>query len=193
MEKNENTGLQVDQTAQGVWERRTADRRLGQNQLFGSFRVEPGVRVVSRTDPTDNVLAAIASILDEPTDKPTHKHKSVEKPAIPIPEEVPVASQPPEPAAADADGYTKLGPGPLDAIRFKWVARPAGDGTYFVDETIGDNSRAMTSGPMPKQDAVRLIDERERDARRRFDALKNEMTGPRASATNSSGHDAGKM
>jgi hypothetical protein len=193
MEKNENTGLQVDQTAQGVWERRTADRRLGQNQLFGSFRVKPGVKVVSRTDPTDNVLAAIASILDEPTDKPTHKHKSVEKPAIPTPEEVPVASQPPEPAAADADGYTKLGPGPLDAIRFKWVARPAGDGTYFVDETVGDKSRAMTSGPMPQQDAIRLIDERERDARRRFDALKNEMTGQRASATNSSGHDAAEM
>jgi hypothetical protein len=177
MEKKENTGLHVDQKAQGVWERRTANRRLGQNQLFGSFRVDSGVKVVSQADPTDNVLAAIASILDEPTDNPTHK--SVEKPKIPTPAEVPVASQPPQSAAADVnvDGYVKLGPGPLDAIRFKWAARPAGDGNYFIDETIGDNSRAMTSGPMPKEDAIRLIDERERDARRRFDALKNEMTG----------------
>jgi hypothetical protein len=190
MEKNENTGLQVDQTAQGVWERRTAERRLGQNQLFGSFRVQSGVKVVSETDPTDNVLAAIASILDEPTDKPTHK--SVEQPEIPATEEVLVASQPPQSAqsaAADVDGYMKLGPGPLDAIRFKWVARVAGDGNYFVDETIGDNSRTITSGPMPSEDAIRLIDERERDARRRFDALKNEMTGQAASATHPAGTD----
>jgi hypothetical protein len=180
MEKKENTSLHVDQKAQGVWERRTSDRRLGQNQLFGSFRIDSGVKVVNATDPTDNVLAAIASILDEPTNKPIRK--SVEKPETPATEEVPVAPQPSQPAVADLDGYMKLGPGPLDAIRFKWVVRPAGDGNYFVDETVGDNSRAMTSGPMPKQDAIRLIDERERDARRRFDALKNEMIGQGASA-----------
>jgi hypothetical protein len=193
MEKKENTGLQVDQKAQGVWERGTADRRLGQNQLFGSFRVDSGVKVVNETDPTDNVLAAIASILDQPTDRPKPPHKSVEKPQIPGIEEAPVATQPPRSAAADVDGYVKLGPGPLDAIRFKWTARPAGDENYFVDETIGDNSRAMTSGPMPKQDAIRLIDERERDARRRFDALKNEMTGQAASATNPAHNDNGKI
>jgi hypothetical protein len=182
MANMENPGLRADQQAQGVWERRTADRRLGQNQLFGSFRVNSGVKLVSETDPTDNVLAAIASILDKPTDKPVQK--PVEKPQISRTAEVPVASPPPRPVAADVDGYVKLGPGPLDAIRFKWTARRAVDGNYFVDETIGNNSRAMSSGPMPREDAIRFIDERERDARRRFDALKDEMTGHGVSAAN---------
>jgi hypothetical protein len=191
MEKKEDTGLQGDQKAQGVWERRTADRRLGQNQLFGSFRVDSGVKLVSQTDPTDNVLAAIASILDEPTDKPIRK--SVEKPEIHSTVEVPAAPRPIQSAAVDADGYVKLGPGPLDAIRFKWTARAAGDGNYFVDETIGVSSRAVTSGPMPKEEAIRFIDERERDARQRFDALKDEMTGQGASATNPAHNDNGKI
>jgi hypothetical protein len=172
---------------------------LGQNQLFGSFKVNSGVNGLSQGDPTDNVLAAIASILDEPTVRPFRK--PVDKPQIPSTEEVPVAPRPPPPAAAepvrstavdppqstaaDVDAYVKFGPGPLDAIRFKWTARPADGGSYFVDETIGDNSRAMTSGPMPRADAIRLVDERERDAWRRFDALKNEMTGQGA-ATNPS-------
>jgi hypothetical protein len=199
MEKKEITGLRVDQKTQGVWERRTGNRRLGQNQLFGSFRVDSGGKAVNQGDPTDSVLAAIASILDEPTDKPPHG--SVDKSQIPNAEEVPVA---PEPApstaaapaasiAADVDDYVKFGPGPLDRIRFKWTARPAGDGRYFVDETIGDNSRTMTSGPMSKADAIRLVDERERDARRRFDALKNEMTGQGASAANPAHDGSGEM
>jgi hypothetical protein len=191
MAKMENTGLRTDQKAQGVWERRTEERRLGQNQLFGSFRVNSGITGLGQGDPTDNVLAAIASILDEPTDRSLHN--PVEKPQIPKMEQVSVAPQPPRSAAADppqsraaapaqspatdVDEYVKLGPGPLDAIRFKWTARPAGNDRYFVDETIGENSRTITLGPMSKQDAIRLVDERERDARRRFDALKNEMTG----------------
>jgi hypothetical protein len=213
----ENLGLRADQNAQGVWERRTGDRRLGQNQLFGSFKVSSGVNGLSQGDPTDNVLAAIASILDEPSDKPKPPHKPVENSQLPKIEEVPVAprpppsaaavpppstiavppqsaiADPPQSAAAGVDGYVKLGPGPLDAIRFKWTARPAGDGNYFVDETIGDNSRAMTSGPMPKEDAIRFIDERERDARQRFDALKDEMTGHGASATNRARNDNRKI
>jgi len=207
MANMENSGLRADQTAQGVWERRTGERRLGQNQLFGSFKVNLGVNGLSQGDPTDNVLAAIASILDRPTGKPIHQ--PVDNPQIPKIEEIPVAPRPlpsaaavpppsaiadrPQSAAADVDGYVKLGPGPLDAIRFKWTARPAGDGNYFVDETIGDSSRAMISGPMPKEEAIKLIDERERDARRRFDALKNEMTGQGASTTNPARNDTGKI
>jgi hypothetical protein len=212
MANMENSGLRADQKAQGVWERRTGERRLGQNQLFGSFRVNSGVNGsgvngLSQGDPTDNVLAAIASILDRPTGKPIDQ--PVDKPQIPKIEEVHVAprplssaaavppssaiADPPQSAAADVDGYLKLGPGPLDAIRIKWTARPAGDGNYFVDETIGDSSRAMTSGPMPKKEAIKLIDERERDARRRFDALKYEMTGQGASTTNPARNDTGKI
>src|SRR4051812_33386363 len=70
MEKKGEPGLQGDQKAQGVWERRTADRRYGQNQLFGSFRVDSGGPAVSRNDPTDSALAAIASILDQPAGRP---------------------------------------------------------------------------------------------------------------------------
>src|SRR4051812_38714412 len=70
MEKKGEPGLQGDQKAQGVWERRTADRRYGQNQLFGSFRVDSGGPAVSRNDPTDSALAAIASILEKPAGRP---------------------------------------------------------------------------------------------------------------------------
>jgi hypothetical protein len=187
MEKEENAGLQGNQKVQGVWERRTGDRRLGQNQLFGSFRVDSGAQTLSQSDPTENVLAAIASILDNPTDRPTDKPQIADaeaKPPIPTSEAAPVASEPPPSAAADLESYVKLGPGPLDALRFKWTVRPAGDGNYFVDETIGDGSRAMTSSPMPREQAIRFIDEREHDARRRFEALKNEMIGQAASTTN---------
>lgn len=194
MEEKANTGLHVDQKAQGVWERKTVDRRWGQNQLFGSFRVEPGAKLLSQGDPTDNALAAIASILEKPTDK------SVDKPEVPHPEEpeepeehVSVAPDPPQPASADAETYVKYGPGPLDAIRFKWTARPVGDGNYVVDETIGENSRTMSSAPMPKQDAIRQVDERERDARRRFEALKREMTGQSGSVPNPAGDDGGEI
>jgi hypothetical protein len=215
MEKKEDAGLPGTQKAQGVWERRTVDRRWGQNQLFGSFRVDSrvdsGVRPVTQNDPTDEALAAIASILEQPNERPVQK--PVDRPEVPgsegaeaeIPataeatvESPPPAAEPvavppplPPPPLAVVDEYVKLGPGPLDAIRFKWTARPAGDGLYFVDETIGTSSRAMTSGPMSKEEAIRLVDERESDARRRFDALKSEMTG-QAPATYPDHKEAGE-
>jgi hypothetical protein len=220
MEKKDS-GLHADQKAQGVWERRTADRRYGQNQLFGSFRVDSGGPAVSRDDPTDSALAAIASILDKPAGRPTDREgqkaagaaqpeidpvdevrisevemtepqaPETQDPETQVPEtyvseaQIPETSavepspqpEPPPLPSADLDGYVKYGPGPLDAIRFKWTARAAGDGMYFVDETIGNSSRPMTSGPMPKEEAIIFIDGRERDARRRFEALKSEMTG----------------
>jgi hypothetical protein len=192
MEKKEDTGLQGNQKARGVWEHGTGDRRLGENQLFGSFRVDPDMRVWTHGNPTDDALAVIASILDRPAEKPPPQ--PVENLRIPD-QEIAVASSSPQPLPAsvdvDVDGYVKLGPGPLDAIRFKWAARAVGDGNYFVDETIGDKSVPLTSGPMPKQDVIGFIDGRERDARRRFEALKSEMIRREASATNSSGHDAG--
>jgi hypothetical protein len=76
-----------------------------------------------------------------------------------------------------ADGYYKMGPGPMAAIRFKWTVRRADDGEYYVDETIGDNSMPMASGPMSGDAAVKLVDDRESEARRRFEALRNEMAG----------------
>jgi hypothetical protein len=195
MEKKDNTGLQGTQKVQGVWERRTQERRWGQNQLFGSFKVDSGVPALNHDDPTDSALAAIASILDKPADRPTTR--SVEKTETPLPDVAVVAPEPPPPhpppsPATDIDQYVKLGPGPLDAIRFKWSARPAGGGTYFVDETIGESSRKITLGPMPKEEAIRVIDERESDARRRYEALRNEMTGRELSTSNSQQDDGRK-
>lgn len=73
--------------------------------------------------------------------------------------------------------YTKLGPGPLAAIRFRWTARRDDHGDYFVDETIGENSHPIVNGPMTREAAIRLVDLRERQARQRFEALRSEMSG----------------
>ena len=131
---------------------------------------------MAQDDPTDHALAAIASILDSGDKRDS---KAEVKPA---PEESPVESPsvaPESPAPeveVDVDSYSKLGPGPLDAIRFRWSARRDDSGLYFVDETIGPNSRPLVLGPMKRDEVVAFIDTREANARRRFDALKNEMT-----------------
>lgn len=78
-------------------------------------------------------------------------------------------------AELDIDGYTRLGPGPLDAIRFRWTARRDDGGRYFVDESIG-SSRPISSGPMPHDQVIPFINDRERAARDRFDVLRSEMT-----------------
>ena len=122
--------------------------------------------VLSENDPTDHALAAIASILDKP-----------ESSTVP---DAPAASEKPEAAApigpAEAAGYSKIGPGPLAAIRFKWSVRRDDKGDYFVDETIGDSSVPISTGPLTGDAAVRLVDERESEARRRFEGIKRDMT-----------------
>ena len=129
--------------------------------------VRMGIEILSQGDPTDDALATIASILDRPEgQRESAKTTAEEKPSAP----------------AEANGYSKIGPGPMVAIRFKWTVRRADNGDYFVDETIGDSSAGITSGPMPGDDAVKFVDEREREARTRFDQLRAEMGG-RAAAT----------
>lgn len=129
---------------------------------------------MSQGDPTDNALATIASILDQPearrgqakpaaSEKPTAQ----EKPAA---EEKPAAT-----SAVEANGYTKTGPGPLAAIRFKWMVRRGDDGQYYVHETIGDSSAPLITGPLSEEAAVWLVDTRESEARTRFERLKSEM------------------
>jgi hypothetical protein len=139
---------------------------------------------LSQSDPTDNALAAIASILDQP-----EAHREPEKPEI---EEKSVASERIVPERIEADGYAKTGPGPMAAIRFKWTARREDTGEYYVDETIGENSAPIVTGPMSRDAAVRLVDDRESEARRRFEQLKSEMTG-RAAAANLVRKDGGEM
>jgi hypothetical protein len=120
-------------------------------------------------DATDHALATIASIL-EMRASPREAIKAVDE----------RAEQPAR--EAEADGYWKAGPGPMEAIRFKWTVRRESDDRYFVDETIGDDSRSITSGPMSADAAVRFVDDQASEARQRFEALRNEMAG-RAAAT----------
>ncbi len=133
---------------------------------------------MSQSDPTDNALAAIASILDQP-----ESHRE--------PEKVAVEEPPAPPPAIEAAGYSKLGPGPMAAIRFKWTVRED-DGAYYVDETIGENSTPLVTGPMTKDAAVKFVDDRESDARLRFEQLKSEMTG-RSAAANLVRKDSGEI
>jgi hypothetical protein len=136
---------------------RPASRATGENKSL------------SQSDPTDHALATIASILDHP-----ETHREVDRAGI---EDRPVTLVP-----LEADGYFKVGPGPMAAIRFKWTVRRADGDAYYVDETIGENSVAAVSGPMSKDAAIKLVDDREYEARRRFEELKNEMAGRSAAA-----------
>ena len=133
---------------------------------------------MSSNDPTDSALAAIASIRDTsqaPVEPPPLSE--AEKTAIAAIEEASLA-----PEQSDPDSYFKVGPGPMASVRFRWSVRRGDDGAYFVDETIGENSTAVTSGPMGREDAIKLVDDREREARRRFEDLRNEMAGRAAVA-----------
>lgn len=191
-------------------------------------------------DPTDNALAAIASILDQTTTPPeTSKStdKTADKPAEPAaeppvsiamppplppsiqvvsiaavtveaPPAEPTAVEPPpieepegverpetnesepsepEPSEPEAEpepvmprqpieahGYSKSGPGPMAALRFRWTVRED-DGQYYVDETVGEGSTPLVNGPMDKDAAIKFVDDREAEARRRFEHLKHEM------------------
>ena len=131
---------------------------------------------MAQSDPTDHALAAIASILDS-----VEASRESQKPAVT--EQRPVAP-PPIPVAhppIEAHGYSKIGPGPMAAIRFKWTVR-LDHGDYYVDETIGENSSPLVTGPLDRDAAIQLVDYRESEARRRFEQLKSEMTGRSADA-----------
>jgi hypothetical protein len=129
----------------------------------------PETETVSQSDPTDDALAAIASILDHPT--------SPREPEKTSPEREPQGS-----GSVEAEGYSKVGPGPMESVRFKWTVRRESDGQYFVDETIGENSRPVSNGPMSADAAIRFVDDQASEARQRFEALRSEMAG-RAAAT----------
>ncbi|WP_245258216.1 hypothetical protein [Rhodopseudomonas palustris] len=78
----------------------------------------------------------------------------------------------------DLDALTRHGPGPLEALRFKWRVRHEDDG-YYVDETIGTSSQPIVAGPLSRAEAISFIDSRERRTRRRFERLRHEIvSGP---------------
>ena len=135
---------------------------------------------MSQSDPTDSALAAIASILDHPVDHPeAHHEPAATQTVTAIVEEQPLAAA----APIEAHGYSKVGPGPMAAIRFRWTARRDEDGHFYVDETIGENAAPITTGPMSSDAAIRMVDDRESEARFRFEQLKEEMTGRSAAAS----------
>lgn len=140
---------------------------------------------MSQSDPTDHALAAIASILEYPeTDREPEKTVIVETPIAP---EASVA-----PEQIEADGYSKVGPGPMAAIRFRWTVRRDDRGEYYVDETIGENSAPITNGPLTGDAAIRLVDDRESEARQRFEMLRSEMAG-RGAVANLVRKDSGEI
>ncbi|MGY0573926.1 hypothetical protein ACTGJ9_024960 [Bradyrhizobium sp. RDM12] len=154
---------------------------------------------MSEIDPTDHALATIASILEHPesvlvvrdTETETvvaedyavadEHHVSDDDQAADDDEasdEHPVVEeQPLVPDHTDADGYSKVGPGPMVAIRLKWTVHRGDDGQYYVHETIGEQSAPVVSGPMSSEAAVHFVDEHESEAHRRFELLRSEIAG----------------
>ena len=173
---------------------------------------------MSQGDPTDNALAAIASILDQPetrreAERPVAEQRQGFPPPLPTAVEAQALIQPDAPIEAaeapvevyapvaapapvelhapiEAHGYSRVGPGPMAAIRFRWTVR-LDDGEYYVDETIGDNSTPIVSGPMSRDAAIQMVHDREAVARQRFEQLKSEMTG-RGAAANLVRKDSGE-
>ena len=145
---------------------------------------------MSEIDPTDQALATIASIFEHP--EPTFvvrdtgseaavadehpvesEHSSLDEHEHPVVEEQPLVPEHP----ADADGYSKVGPGPMVAIRLKWTVHRGDDGQYYVHETIGEQSTPVVSGPMTSEAAVHFVDEHETEANKRFELLRSEIAG----------------
>lgn len=164
MEGQASAGLRLKKPQQSGIKPVRTDRRA----LVTAYCDQFGRLRLSENDPTDHALAAIASILDKP--------ESLSFPDASAAAEKPVERLAAEPSGpVEADGYSKTGPGPLQAIRFKWTVRRDDKGDYFVDETIGDSSSPISSGPMPSDAAIRFVDERESEARQRFEGIKREM------------------
>jgi hypothetical protein len=134
-----------------------------------------------QNDPTDHALAAIASILD-------HPETAREPETAEVVVDGSIAAE-----RNSADGYQRVGPGPMAAIRFKWTVRREENGDYYVDETIGENSIPIVTGPMTGDAAVKFVDDRENDARRRFEQIKSEMIGPDPAITTLVGKSDGEM
>jgi hypothetical protein len=141
-----------------------------------------GDRDLTQSDPTDDALATIASLFEPP-----EARREAEKPATmqkrATPEKHATAERLAIPNPMDVDGYSKTGPGPIAAIRFKWTVRSTENGDYYVEETIGANSAPLVNGPMVREAAIQLVDEREREAKLRFDQLRSEITGRAAAAS----------
>lgn len=165
-------------------------------------RVELEDGALSEIDPTDHALATIASILENPEpvlvirkteteivvagerehvdtdeDQVVDEYAAIEEHPSAEEHHPVVEEQPLVPEHTDADGYSKVGPGPMVAIRLKWTVHRGDDGQYYVHETIGEQSAPVVSGPMTSEAAVRFVDTQEDEAQRRFEELRSEIAG----------------
>jgi hypothetical protein len=147
---------------------------------------------LSEIDPTDHALATIASILEHPEPvRETETEMVVDGEQV-VADEHPIADehvvvdehehpvveeQPLVPEHTDADGYSKVGPGPMVAIRLKWTVHRGDDDQFYVHETIGEQSAPVVSGPMTSEAAVHFVDAHEHEAHRRFEELRSEIAG----------------
>ncbi|MBP0114787.1 MULTISPECIES: hypothetical protein [Bradyrhizobium] len=142
---------------------------------------------MAEIDPTDHALATIASILEHPepvlvvrdsaTETAVADEQAVAQEQVVTDEHPVVEEQPLVPEHTDADGYSKVGPGPMVAIRLKWTVHRGDDGQYYVHETIGEQSAPVVSGPMTSEAAVRFVDAQEEEANKRFELLRSEIAG----------------
>lgn len=139
---------------------------------------------MSEIDPTDHALATIASILEHPEPirdgaietEVVDEHVVADEQMV-AGERPVVEEQPLVPEHTDADGYSKVGPGPMVAIRLKWTVHRGDDGQHYVHETIGEQSAPVISGPMTSEAAVHFVDAQEDEAYRRFELLRSEIAG----------------
>jgi hypothetical protein len=151
-----------------------------------AYGIESGGSILKSSDPIDHALAAIASMRDATEGEAALQPLGeTDQQAVAVLEDEPLAPEPPE-----GDEYFKVGPGPMESIRFKWSMRRGDNDDFFVDETIGKNSAPIISGPMSREAAIKMIDDREADARRRFEDLRNEMAGRSAIANVLRGDEA---
>lgn len=88
------------------------------------------------------------------------------------------ATPPAQTAATSAGEYTRTGPGPIALIRMRWTARAVGSIAFVVDEVMGDNGTPVTSGPMSREAAIQLIDQRAQAAHDRYAELRSELAWP---------------
>ncbi|MCC8958461.1 hypothetical protein H8B02_35080 [Bradyrhizobium sp. Pear77] len=111
--------------------------------------------------------------------EPSETEPSEPEPSVTEPEPI----QPPQPI--EANGYSKSGPGPMAALRFRWTVREDG-AQYYVDETVGEGSTPLVNGPMDRDAAIKFVDDREAEARRRFEHFKHEIVSRTAAALQAS-------
>jgi hypothetical protein len=85
---------------------------------------------------------------------------------------------PAQTGAAASEGYTRTGPGPIASIRTRWTLRAVGSITFVVDEVMGETGTPVTSRPMSRDAAIKLIDERAEAAHQRHAQLRGELAWP---------------